>query len=476
MYDFDEKTIHKFTYNFNKRKLYIEDFDKDILLYLKENIKPEVSLEEDFISFLNNELYNVHEKEVISFQREVLIPYAGLRHYCFKAKYLKKRNVVEGVIIDDTNDKITRKKIIQTDKLKSLGALAGGVAHEFNNQLMVILGSCELLKKYLNDEKTTYYLENIEYGAKKSSDLINKLLTFGQCDKIPRCDFDLVNCLNNTVDKIKKTDKTSIFYDCVIDELIVNGNYSLIQDAIINICNNSVESFDVDGILTIKASITYLRKLPYDIYNIGEFEEGSYAHIQISDNGSGIKKEHLNKIFDPFYTTKGFEKGLGLSTVLGTIELHKGFIGIKSRVGKGTIFSIYIKLTKGGFEMSEKNVINKNHIMVIDDENLVRIVLKELLNELGYDVECFDSGDKAIEYYKKNQENISLVICDMMMPKLTGKEVFYKLKEVNDKIKFVILSGYSLEDDDNLANEIDAYLRKPITLSSLGEVVEKVLK
>lgn len=468
-----------FIYDFNTGKLKLHDLEEYVAVFLQENVTIDKNSKNDFISLFNNELNSVREKGVINIEKEIVIPSVGTRYLIVTGTFNKDKNIVEGVIIDDTTNKVLHHKTLQAERLKSLGALAGGIAHDFNNQLMVILGSCELLKKYVKQDGIQL-LENIEKSASSSAELINKLLTFGHPERIPKLAFNLLNTINDTISILERTSskKVSILYDCFIKEIMIYGNYGLIQNAILNICKNSIESFDKDGILMIKASIVHLKKLPDDVFNKMEYINGVYGQIQISDNGCGIKSEIINKIFDPFYTTKGFDKGtgLGLSTVLGTMESHKGLIGVRSKENKGTTFTLYFRLTKGAEVMflQEKNV--KKQIMIIDDEELVRMILKEMLTDMGYDVLCFQTGREALEYYKVNMIDISLVICDMMMPSMTGKEVFYEMKKINSDVKFVILSGYSKEEDETLISNLDAYLTKPISSFSLREIVEKLVK
>ncbi|MFI3329622.1 MAG: ATP-binding protein [bacterium] len=469
-----------FCYDFNTNKLKLCGIDEYIDLYLQENISATKNPNNDFISLFNNELSSIKETKKMHIESEIEIPSVGSRYLIVKGIYDEINNQVRGKIYDDTSNKIFKQKTLQTEKLKSLGALAGGIAHDFNNQLMVILGSCELLSKHITNPDAKHHLSNIEESARSSAELINKLLTFSHPDRIPKLAFNLLNAVDDTITIINRTstNKVSVLYDCFLDEVMIYGNYGLIQNAILNICTNSIESFNKEGIIRIKPFISKIKNVPNDIFNKSDFKEGVYAQIEISDNGCGIKEDIKDKIFDPFFTTKCFDKGtgLGLSTVLGTVESHNGLIGVKSTEGKGTTITLYFKLTKGAEVMFLQEKKKKKQVLVIDDENLVRMILNDMLTDLGYDVISFGNGFSALEYYKLNKDNISLIICDMMMPQMTGKDVFYKVKEINEEQKFVILSGYSKEEDINLIGKLDAYLTKPISSISLGKIIEKVLK
>ncbi len=469
-------TIYDFIFDYKNKSLEIKGIDEELLKIFNNSVKCEESLLPDFFSAFNNELYNIRiNGGSIRFERELKLM-CCTRFFIIKGTYFENEDKFIGVIIDDTSSYILNQKAIHAEKLRSIGALAGGIAHDFNNQLMVISGSCELLKRKIKDVQLHSYLKNIEDSTKNSSELIKKLLTFGNITKVDKEEFNLIKCIEDTITILEHTSnkKTTIMYESYLDEILIYGNFGLIQNSLLNICKNAIESIKKEGLLLIKAKTIYLNKLPDEIANHQLFSNGLYAAIEITDNGCGMSEETLNNIFDPFFTTKGFDKGigLGLSTVIGTIEGHNGLIGVKSSVGKGTTFTIYLKVTKGEVVQMENT---QKQIMIIDDENLVRMVLQDILIDLGYKVKSFESGAKAIEYYKVNKKDIDLVICDMMMPKLTGSDVFKALKKINKDVKFIILSGYSNEDIDELHGVCD-YLTKPIMLNSLGNVIENALK
>lgn len=474
----DTIRVVNFEFNFKTNVLNVSGLDDNLIEHLKLTINAEPCEKIDFISSLNDELYHL-EKELgkIRIEQEVSIKDIGLRYFIIKGIYDGSDNLFKGMIVDDTSNYILNQKAIQAEKLRSIGALTGGIAHDFNNQLMVISGSCELLKRYITDAKLCAYLKNIEDSARNSSELINKLLTFSHVDKIPKKQFDLIKCMDDTISILEHTSnkKITIMYDCFIKSMKIHGNFGLIQNALLNICKNAIESILGDGLIMIRTTSVHLDELPNDIINNEIFSDGKYACIEIKDNGCGMDELTINKIFDPFFTTKGFDKGtgLGLSTVIGTIESHNGLIGVTSELGRGTTFSIYFKLIKG---VEVEMVDNKKNIMVIDDEYLVRMVLQDILIDLGYNVICFESGIKAVEYYEVNIEKVDLVLCDMMMPEMTGREVLENLSKINSDLKLIILSGYSNDNISDLGPNVIQYLTKPIMLNSLGEVIENALK
>lgn len=469
--------IYDFIFYYKDNNVEIIGLEDELVYTFKCSLKAVESEGSDFFNALNNELFNLRKYGgSIRFERELKLLYCS-KFYIVKGSYNKEEDIFKGILIDDTSSFDLNQKTIQAEKLRSIGALVGGIAHDFNNQLMVISGSCELLKRKVTDPKLNGYLNNIETSARNSSDLIRKLLTFSNSNKVTKSEMNLVNCISDTVTILQHTTnkKITIMYDCYVEEMIIYGDFGLIQNALLNLSKNAIESIEDYGVLLIKASTVQLNQLPENIINTQMFSDGLYALIEINDNGCGMSQSILNKVFDPFFTTKGFDKGvgLGLSTVLGTIESHNGLIGVKSEVGKGTSFSVYLKIVKG-VEGQMNN--EKKRIMIIDDENLVRMVLQDILIDLGYEVKSFESGKEAIKYYQVNKDKIDLVICDMMMPQITGSEVYAEMKKINDKVKFVVLSGYSNEDNKETLEGITDYLTKPIMLNTLSNIIENALK
>lgn len=475
-----KKIKFKFDYNINKMimsELFVEmtkDF-ASLITGVKAN-------NNSFVSQFNHQLMYAKENRCgIKFDGEYHTEGNTVKYYSISAKFHKDRNTIEGSINDNTSEKVMIQKTIQAEKLRSLGALAGGIAHDFNNQLMVILGSCEMLKRQYTDPKTTRYLLNIESSVRNSSELINKLLTFGQVEKSPTLPMNIISCVEDTLVILEHTStkKIRIYSNDFEDKLIIRGNYGLIQNALINVCKNAIEALEEDGLLVVKTSLLNLEKLPYRSVNGLNFATGNYAKIEITDNGTGISPEILERIFDPFFTTKGYTKGtgLGLSTVLGTVESHGGIITVDSVLGKGTTFGIYFKIIEEIKQMRFEFDADRPKVLIVDDEEMIRGILCDILMDIGFSVLSFERGEEAINYYAQNSQKVALVICDMMMPQMTGKEVFYQMRRINPTIKCIILSGYAADEyDAELASSIIGYLKKPILSSELEEVINNALK
>lgn len=473
--EIESQKIYNVLYNYKTDSVEISGDDVAFIDLLQKTIKAEPALGLDFINLFNNELYLLEKNGgTLRFESEFFFN-DSIKHLIVKGSFNKEKELFRGYLIDDTISNNLNQKAMQTNKLKSISTLAAGVAHDFNNHLMVITASCELLKRNIGDEKLISYIKNIEQSTRKSSELINKLLTYGQNNNIPKINFDLVSVVNQSMYFLKRNvrENISVIYDCIQKDLIVYGNSELVEGAILNVCQNAFESIAKNGVILVNLNQEYLHEIPNDVCYNHKFTSGNYACITISDNGCGIKSSDLDKVFDPFFTTKDFDKkaGLGLSTVVGTIESHNGMIGIESGVNRGTTIKLYFKINEG----VSVRMKNKKKIMIIDDEYLVRMVLKDILTDFGYEVLSFESGVSAVEHYKLNKDDIDLVICDMVMPVMNGKEVLDELVKIDDKLKFIILSGYSNQEKD-LGPYVIEYLTKPVMLNYLGDVIENALK
>lgn len=384
-------------------------------------------------------------------------------------------------VFDNTKQHDMINKMVQAEKLQSLGNMAGGLAHDLNNQLMVIEGYTNLINKK-GDEDLKKYTKNIYRAINSSSELIKKLLTFS---------------LQNTMDLVL-TDISSLLEEMkIFCKRVFSYNYKLIfnnriykaialadktslENSLLNIIKNACEAFDKEeNILMINLDIVDLEEVPEGIINYNEDIAGRFIRIDIIDNGCGINQGIINKVCDPFFTTKkkSEQTGLGLSTVLGNVIQHNGMLAIVSKPEIGTKVSIFLKAVEEMKQLSFELEEVKRKILVIDDEELIRSVMEDLLYEIGYDCLSFSNAYEAIKYYEKNHEQVDLIICDMIMPGLSGKDTYYELIKINQNLKFILLSGYSMNEvDDLFRTQISDFISKPVSISSLENSINKILK
>lgn len=438
------------------------------------DLKTHILDEIDMLMLRNiNEIYFKHtlvDKEEESHVLEV------------KGNYISNNQITIN-IYDVTKEEALISKAFQAEKLQALGNMSGAIAHELNNQLMAIDGNIELCYKSLKIKENSYLTKALE-ASSNASNLIKSLLSYSVKDdisfeKIYIDDLfkDIDNKINLSV--IKDVD----FIKNVRDDMArvyIYGSKLLLVEAFGNIITNAIESFNkTDHILIMNSKVTYLNTCPKDAINYQNHISGKFLQIDFIDNGCGIPYELYNRIFDPFFTTKDkfSRSGLGLTQALGTIIKHSGILTLKSAINNGTTISVYLPCKEEKMQMSFDLFVNKTKILVIDDDEIVRQVLEMLLKDLGYEVISSSDPYEAISIFDLNKDSIDLVITDMIMPKLNGKELFYRIKEIKKNLRFILLSGYTKNNvDEKFLNDIDLFLEKPIRKDVLEKEIKKCLK
>lgn len=438
------------------------------------DLKTHILDEIDMLMLRNiNEIYFKHtlvDKEEESHVLEV------------KGNYISNNQITIN-IYDVTKEEALISKAFQAEKLQALGNMSGAIAHELNSQLMAIDGNIELCYKSLKIKENSYLTKALE-ASSNASNLIKSLLSYSVKDdisfeKIYIDDLfkDIDNKINLSV--IKDVD----FIKNVRDDMArvyIYGSKLLLVEAFGNIITNAIESFNkTDHILIMNSKVTYLNTCPKDAINYQNHISGKFLQIDFIDNGCGIPYELYNRIFDPFFTTKDkfSRSGLGLTQALGTIIKHSGILTLKSAINNGTTISVYLPCKEEKMQMSFDLFVNKTKILVIDDDEIVRQVLEMLLKDLGYEVISSSDPYEAISIFDLNKDSIDLVISDMIMPKLNGKELFYRIKEIKKNLRFILLSGYTKNNvDEKFLNDIDLFLEKPIRKDVLEKEIKKCLK
>lgn len=438
------------------------------------DLKTHILDEIDMLMLRNiNEIYFKHtlvDKEEESHVLEV------------KGNYISNNQITIN-IYDVTKEEALISKAFQAEKLQALGNMSGAIAHELNNQLMAIDGNIELCYKSLKIKENSYLTKALE-ASSNASNLIKSLLSYSVKDdisfeKIYIDDLfkDIDNKINLSV--IKDVD----FIKNVRDDMArvyIYGSKLLLVEAFGNIITNAIESFNkTDHILIMNSKVTYLNTCPKDAINYQNHISGKFLQIDFIDNGCGIPYELYNRIFDPFFTTKDkfSRSGLGLTQALGTIIKHSGILTLKSAINNGTTISVYLPCKEEKMQMSFDLFVNKTKILVIDDDEIVRQVLEMLLKDLGYEVISSSDPYEEISIFDLNKDSIDLVISDMIMPKLNGKELFYRIKEIKKNLRFILLSGYTKNNvDEKFLNDIDLFLEKPIRKDVLEKEIKKCLK
>ena len=439
-----------------------------------ENLKKKIS----------SETYNPHEIEKINFQ---LTSKSGTRKdlvYSIVPIVFDGEKCFVSMIFDITEEKALQEQLAQSQKMDTVGQLAGGIAHDFNNMLSGILGSAEVIGMNQNlDGEVREYINIIINAAERASELTSKLLAFSRRGKIISSVIDIHECISSVIMLLKRSiDKRIIIKESLLAERFkITGDPTLIQNALLNLAINAKDAMPDGGSITIATREAYLddeflKKYPHA-------DMGLYLEIDVSDTGSGISRENLPKIFDPFFTTKPVGKGtgLGLAAVYGTVKEHRGFIRVYSEENVGTVFRIYLPLdSERNYEKEKAESIvisGKGRIMVVDDESVIRNTAYGMLSSKGYDVLLAQDGEEALKIYESENEKIDLVILDMVMPKISGKETFERLKKIDKSVKVIFSSGFSPEA---LAGDIRGigaigFIQKPYRIVELSKLIHEAI-
>ncbi|MDA3812287.1 MAG: PocR ligand-binding domain-containing protein [Spirochaetaceae bacterium] len=379
----------------------------------------------------------------------------------------------------------SEEKLRQSQKMEAIGQLAGGMAHDFNNVLSGIMSAAQLLQspKRNLDEKGIKYVNMILESSIRASNLIKKLMAFGRKGKVFSKSVNMHNVLDDTVELLERTidKKISIILLKNAVKKEVFGDPVGLENILINLCINASHAMTEGGEIQISTENTFINQFYCDASSV-EISSGEYLKIDVRDSGTGISPEIIGRIFDPFFTTKetGKGTGLGLAAVYGTIQDHFGEITVVSNIGEGTVFHILLPCTnKLILEKQEEKVSSSGHgtILFVDDEEINRILGKELLESLGYEVKLASNGKEGIDLYRKNIKNIDVVILDMIMPEMNGREAFVKLRKINKKSKVIISSGYTSDGniDKLIESGLDGFIQKPYKISELSLLLTKIL-
>ena len=372
----------------------------------------------------------------------------------------------------------------QAEKMESLGVLAGGVAHDFNNQLQPILGYTDLLMDELEDGKQLDYVESILQAVEHSSRLVSDLLIFsrkGQLAKSTPIDIhktlaEVAALLDHSIKKNVK-----IHQHLNANESITEGDPTQMQNMILNIALNANDAMPDGGDLVFRTDIVELQDTAMLAFSP---PAGSYIHIQISDTGTGMDEETRQRIFEPFFTTKeaGKGTGMGLASVYGAVEKQKGTISMESTVGMGTTFSIYLPLSGAsalaGVSAKSREVQHgTGRILLVDDDRAVRRFAKIALVNLGYEVTEATNGKEAVSIFEKDWKEIDAVLLDISMPEMDGPDAFHAMREINPEVKVILCTGYDTTSKahDLLAEGVMAFLEKPYARAEMAEKLAHVL-
>jgi len=382
-------------------------------------------------------------------------------------------------------------QLVQAQKMEAIGTLAGGIAHDFNNILMAIIGYTQIsMMDAAGDEKLLPSLRHIDKAAFRATNLVKQILTFSRQNKEEMKPIQISPVIKEAVKLLKTTFPKNIEIISNIPDYyeVVLADPTQIHQVVMNLCTNALHAVLDKGSGSLKIDLGSVESLPTklisaDEKNLDRNRSGSYLKLSISDTGCGIKQETLDQIFEPYFTTKdkGKGTGLGLSVVHGIVKKHAGVIDVKSTLGEGATFEIFLPTTElnnaKNVQDSKEMPPGQEKILFVDDEHDITNIGGEILTRLGYKVNCKNDPQTALEEFRQNSDGYDLVITDMSMPEMTGEELSAEMIKIRSDIPIILSTGYDEKFSQKATSKttIKNYLMKPINLNELANAVRKTI-
>jgi CheY-like chemotaxis protein len=370
--------------------------------------------------------------------------------------------------------------------MEAIGTLAGGIAHDFNNLLAVILGGIELsILEVPKDSLIHTYLLEVLGATERATDLVQQILTFSRKKELERKPLQLAILCKEALKMLRASIPSTIEIQQDIDPRsgLALADPTQIHQIIMNLCSNAAQAMgEKGGVLQVTLKNTDFKG--QEVFSDTVTEAGPYLELTVSDTGEGIAPAILERIFDPYFTTKKIDKGtgLGLAVVQGIIKAYQGAIRVSSNPGQGTTFQIYLPRIEDPeiverFAQVRQLPRGTERILLVDDEESFVRLAKNILERLGYHVVATTNSLEALEVFKKGPENFDLVLTDHIMPKLTGTELARRIHWINPAIPIMIITGMGdlIPTEQKESTPVKKFIMKPLFIHSLAEKIREVL-
>jgi len=383
---------------------------------------------------------------------------------------------------------LMEQQFLQAQKMEAMGTLVGGIAHDFNNILAGMNNNLYLAKTKIEEPELLQKLSNIEQLSLRGADLIKQLLTFARKDRVTMRPVQLIPFIKKTLKFIRSSvpENIEIHHNICKDSLRISGNETQIHQVLMNLINNAHDA--VKGVEGSRITVR-LKAFHADdqfVKKHSGLKVGYYACLSVEDNGCGVSEKEIEHLFEPFYTTKEVGKGtgLGLAMVFGAVNTHEGFVEVESNEGKGSTFYIYLPLLEGDEiapviqKRAEAKEGTGELVLLVDDDIHVLESGKEVLEALGYTVMRAMNGLDAVDTFTTYQDDISLIIMDLVMPRLGGVMAVERIRKIKPDIKVIYSTGYDKEG--SLPGQIPVaadtiILSKPYNIEELSKTIRNQL-
>lgn len=411
----------------------------------------------------------------------------NVRHITFN-----DQPVVMGVARDVTERKkaederrALEEHLLHAQKLESLGVLAGGIAHDFNNILTAIIGNADLALMRLTPESPAQdNLLRIEHAAVRAADLARQMLAYSGKGQFVIEPIDLNRLVEEMghLLEVSISKKAILRYNLIKPLPAVDADATQLRQIVMNLVINASEAIsDQSGVIVVttgsmECTETYLR----NVWSTDNIQEGRYVSLEIADNGCGMDKETMGKVFDPFFSTKFAGRGLGMAAVMGIIRGHKGAIKVYSEPGKGTTFKVLLpagdqSARLARTENGSDSWRGSGTALLVDDEETIRDIGREMLQELGFDVLTACDGREALQVYLSHRKEISVVVLDLTMPHLDGEQCFRELRQIDPAVQVIMCSGFSESQVTQkfVGKGLAGFVQKPYKLAELSKALRE---